>query len=264
MPPASFSVVGNLKEEQSFQDFTVRIYEEDSVCCCGDSLEILFEGQRIYAVRGFLRLWIGRFWDQESKEQRIPLGQDITGDGIPNLVITNWSGGAHCCTYYHIFSLHPELQHIGMIDAGHYDSRIEDLDGDGNWEFMVHDWAYRFWCEACSPGPYVVLHYTDDGFRIVPEFIRKPAPTTEELEGLAQTFRKRDYPFWSLEDFWEVNLSLVYTGHAELVNPFLDMVCPEGSTCKEEFLDDFLPSLQQSLYWPEIKHLSEEWPWPDS
>jgi hypothetical protein len=79
-------------------------------------------------------------------------------------------------------------------------------------------------------------------------------------------FPIRERPPEHIADSWQLCsfvLDLIYSGHAELVEPFLEMVWPDDQTEAEEFLDYFLSTLSQSLYWPEIKDLSDEWPWPE-
>ncbi|HEY9713959.1 MAG TPA: hypothetical protein V6C72_10845, partial [Chroococcales cyanobacterium] len=43
---------------------------------------------------------------------------DLTGDGIHDLVIRLWTGGAHCCYTYDIYSLDAKFKHIWHFSAG--------------------------------------------------------------------------------------------------------------------------------------------------
>ncbi len=271
LDPSAFVPFLPLKEELQYQDYTIRIYEAfaPEKCCCGASLEILKGGQRIYAANGIVRFHANSWYDDKRGEERqVPIGQDMTGDGIPDLLVRQWSGGAHCCTTYRLFQLGEEFRLLGTIDAGDYDSQVADLDRDGTWEFTVHDWvisACSRWSCCCGPDPYVILHYENGSFHLVPELMRKPAPAAEELDRLAQKFIEFTGP-GTLEgnaEFWDAVLDLIYTGHAELVTPFLDRVWPQDSARRDAFLEQVLQTLSQSLYWPEIKGVSAEWPWPE-
>jgi hypothetical protein len=267
----TFAPVGNLAEEQHFQNYTIRIYDEYSVCCCGSSLEVLKGGERIYAARALAHLWIGRSVDEQFDDsQSIPAGQDVTGDGISDLVITHSTGGAHCCTFYRVFELGQEFRLLGTIDAGDYYSRIEDLDGDSNWEVIVPDWAYEDygpWPEAGKPGPYVVLHYTDGGYRLAQELMRKPALTSAELQTLVapyvQEVTQGHEPSYDGR-FWEDIVGLIYSGNPKQAEQFLALVWPNDPVRQQSFLHSLLGIMQDSLYWPEIKGVSDEWPWPES
>ncbi len=275
LDPQTFSPVGNLAEEQSFGDYVVRIYERYSTervqDPCGDvrELEVLQRGQRIYAVRGYARFWIGRYW-QEGTDQHLmmPMGQDITADGIPDLVITTWTGGAHCCTTYYVFELGDTFHLLGLIDAGDYDSTLKDLDQDGNWEFLLHDWVIEpclFWACCCGPDPYVIVHYRDGGYHLVPGLMRKPAPTAGEMDQLALKFAGPTVrrPLEGNAEFWDVVMDLIYSGHVELVDPFLERVWPQDKARRDDFRTNILRTISHSLYWSEIRALSAEWPWPD-
>jgi hypothetical protein len=267
--PAAFAPLMGLNEEQRFQDYTIRIYQSapgETNCCCGASLEILRGTERVYATHGLYRFYADfSYDDQEGQERHIPIGQDMTGDGIPDLLITQWTGGAHCCTMYRLFQLGDEFRVLGAVYAGDYDSQIADLDGDGNWEFIVHDWAYAYngpWAEAGKPGPYVILHYTGDGYHLAGQLMRKPAPTTEELQALAEPYVGNSRAA-AQGRFWEDAVGLVYSGHPESLISFLELVWPDDPTQRAGFLDWMLSSMHESLYWPEIKDLADTWPWPE-
>jgi hypothetical protein len=55
------------------------------------------------------------------KVPRVPNGIDLTGDGRPNMILTSWSGGAHCCFTHYIFELEPKLRLLATIKDGDTD-----------------------------------------------------------------------------------------------------------------------------------------------
>ena len=57
---------------------------------------------------------------------------DITGDGVSEIIIEHYSGGAHCCTDYMVFDVADGyLNNVWNFDAGNGGVlRIEDIDGD--------------------------------------------------------------------------------------------------------------------------------------
>ncbi|MFQ6083315.1 MAG: hypothetical protein ACE5WD_08145 [Candidatus Aminicenantia bacterium] len=108
---------------------------------------------------------------------------DITGDGTTEIIITTYSGGAHCCETSYIYSLKEKLENILIFNyMGHYNfiKEIKDLNGDGVKEIIVNDGRFDYFDEfshAGSPMFNQVLCYRDNRYRECikefPEFIEK-------------------------------------------------------------------------------------------
>jgi hypothetical protein len=108
---------------------------------------------------------------------------DLDDIGQPNVILSLYSGGAHCCSIQQIFTFDPgtmtyaETEH----DFGNSGARIEDLNHDGHDEFVTADnrFAYEFTDFAASGLPLQILTFTGSGFRDVtnsyPALIRKDA-----------------------------------------------------------------------------------------
>jgi hypothetical protein len=88
-------------------------------------------------------------------------GQDITGDGNPDLVVERYSGGASCCVSYVVLSLGDELASISLPLDSSTQAAFRDLDADGILEVIGTDDSFRcvFCCCANSPLPTGVLRY---------------------------------------------------------------------------------------------------------
>jgi hypothetical protein len=54
------------------------------------------------------------------------MGRDITGDGKPNLVVEQWTGGVHCCTFFYVFEIADQLRYIATLDNGHTPTKLGD------------------------------------------------------------------------------------------------------------------------------------------
>lgn len=99
-------------------------------------------------------------------------GSDITGEGDPDLVVEEYSGGAHCCGGTYVLSLGASVRRLRIPcpprgnasrlgpDPG-IASGFHDLDGDGVFEFVTWDdsFQYEFGSYAESPAVPVVLRY---------------------------------------------------------------------------------------------------------
>jgi len=90
-------------------------------------------------------------------------GTDITGDGIPEVVIERDSGGAGCCVSYVIESLGEHARTIPLHLSSPARAAFGDLDGDGAFEVIGADGSFRcvLCCCANSPEPVVVLKYVE-------------------------------------------------------------------------------------------------------
>jgi hypothetical protein len=89
-------------------------------------------------------------------------GTDINGDGLPDLIVSAWSGGAHCCYSTAAYSVGEDVKPILVLETGNCGpGEFEDLDGNGTREFITCDdrWAYIYCSFADSPFPRVIYSY---------------------------------------------------------------------------------------------------------
>jgi hypothetical protein len=79
---------------------------------------------------------------------RIGLFPFLGRDG-KQLVVEQYTGGAHCCTVYHVYDLGAELRKLfdgdeyGVDEIGE-DMRVVDVDGDGRYEFTLNVMAFDY------------------------------------------------------------------------------------------------------------------------
>ncbi len=88
-------------------------------------------------------------------------GSDITGEGNPDVIVERYTGGAHCCSSTIIYDLGPAMTKVLEAPESNCGGRLEDLDGDGVYEFVTCDdmFAYVYCCYAGSPAVTVILKY---------------------------------------------------------------------------------------------------------
>lgn len=80
------------------------------------------------------------------------------GNPHPEVVVSFYTGGAHCCSSTSVATSSSEGASWSMVDVGEFDGGpllAVDLDGDGRYEFETRDNAflYTFGCYACSEAP---------------------------------------------------------------------------------------------------------------
>ena len=99
----------------------------------------------------------------------------------PEVVVSFYSGGAHCCSATSVVEASPDGETWATVDVGEFDGGpllATDLDGDGRYEFAPRDNAflYAFACYACSVAPLEVLAVEGGAAKNVTEDPRfKPA-----------------------------------------------------------------------------------------
>jgi hypothetical protein len=102
-------------------------------------------------------------------------------NAFPEVVVSFFTGGAHCCSATHVVTGNADGSEWTTLDVGEFDGGpmlALDLDGDGTFEFETRDNAflYAFACYACSEAPLQVLALEDGKIKDVsaaPRF--KPA-----------------------------------------------------------------------------------------
>ena len=199
--------------------------------------------------------YFGNHFEPNSDEPAdIFSGRDITGNGSANLVISNWTGGAHCCHFLHIFELDKNLKKLVTVEALSSSIRLVDLDHDGYPEIEFWDGAIdeQFACFAGSPGGRVVLKFRNDRYEVATDLMKKSAPTAKRIKrlkrDLVSAFKKEDSPDLPYP-FLKALMELSYSGHFKLALQLADETWPSEKSGLEKFKKEFSQALQNSQYW---------------
>lgn len=270
----------DLEEEKVCGEYQIKVYRDKERM--GGSFKILRNKKEIYSEDGF-KFRIGLIYDDMPEDKAVNSCQDITRGGNPNLVVSQWSGGAHCCHTYEVFSLGKEFKKIAYIDNGDGDmGKFVDVDHDGALEFVGNDWTYDYWNTsfAGSPAPQVILKYRDGEYQLAMDLMRRPAPTeNEEKQAIDKgSQEKKELQDWYARQIaeqgkdnvdplnfawirgdvfinpfvWTHMLDLIYTGNADRVKSYLDKAWPKdqdvNGLLKKEFYEEFMEKLGDSPY----------------
>lgn len=252
IPITSYAVNGKI-ETKLFKSYKVQLKQNFNN---GKASLIIMKQNRILFKESAIdyHYYFGNNFDPDLNNLDIYSGHDITGNKIPNLIISNWTGGAHCCHYLQIFELGNAFKHLVTVDAQSSDIRLVDLDKDDYPEIEFHDGAidYLFASYAGSPGGRVVLKFNQDHYEVATDLMAKPIPDIKELEILKNKIRSDfgkdnspDLPF----DFLKLLMDFSYTGHFEFALKFADEVWPKEKPGLEKFKKDFSNALRESKYW---------------
>jgi hypothetical protein len=248
-----------LEDEQKFADFIIRTYSHDDF---DDCIQILRDNRVVFSRHAVGKLVIGNDINKDSGHEvylppKIPIGTDITGRGKPNVILGEWSGGAHCCFAFHVLELGDHPRDIAIVDAGDSDyAHFEDLNHDGVYEFVGWDFTFAYWHAGFlqSPAPRIVLRFNGTRYELAPDLMRQ-TPTSKGQLNLTET-KVRDseweggYPPPLL---WETMLDLIYTGHADLAWSFVEAAWSPERSGRTKFLQDFCAKLATSPYFPKLR-----------
>lgn len=201
--------------------------------------DIRLRGRRVYAARGM----DARF---------DPVGVDLTGDRLPEVVVQIYSGGLHCCTRASILTLGPMLVPVGAIDGGHGEIELVDVDGDDVPEIRVADWRFAYWRDypfVETPAPELLYRHREGRYEVACDLMRREPPDEGELLARAREFtdgwNRGDPPV----DFWAYAVDLVYQGHADLAFRWLEGAWPPAVAGRDDFLRDLRAQLMGSPCW---------------
>jgi hypothetical protein len=231
--------------------------------------EILRSNKLIYrrqATGNGGKFVIGTLYDDDSDAKLVTMGRDITGDGQPDLVISQWSGGANCCLTFHIFEIGQRFRILGQVDAefGDQGPHFVHLDNRPGLQIQVYDWTFANWHAdfADSPAPRVILVYDGRGYGISTALMRAPVDKEELGKRMAKIKAEtKNVPAtsWPKADIsprlWGTMLDLIYTGHRILAWQFLDLMWPKNVGGKDDFFNDFVAQMKKSPYWDAVRQM---------
>ncbi|GHF59782.1 hypothetical protein HNQ07_003820 [Deinococcus metalli] len=87
--------------------------------------------------------------------------RDVTGDGVPEVLLAGFSGGAHCCFTHTLYSLTTPPRKLLTAFSAHTDTLdVRQLDGKGPMELVGADWrfAYAYGLSFAESAPLPVVY----------------------------------------------------------------------------------------------------------
>jgi hypothetical protein len=245
----------------SYGPHSIVIYESDH--WLNDSAMCISHNQEILHIE---KLDITSFIDKETNSiAGAPIGKDITGNGIPNIVIAGHTGGKVCCYIYYILEFAEELKLIDTVEAAPSSSGFKDIDNDGKYEIVTNDSIFMYWnlASAASPYPQVVLELNQsNNYAVANDVMRKPPPSLSTLREKAHDLQSsftndhshaETYQMMSPMAF-SYMVDLVYSGNKKAARTFCKYYYFfAGSTEQDNlFWEAFVERLSSSRYFEEI------------
>ena len=196
--------------------------------------------------------------EREDHPLRDQIGIDVTGNGVPNLVIVEYTMGNRCCLWFHVIELGEEVRKIAFVD-GTYGAGAGLLTPDTPgepWGLEITDPSFAAWKASYAESlyPTVILTYQDGEFRIDPSrMVRPPLPEDD--------FHAR-VTYWQDLQHWHEDipphalrhelLEWIYQGNLKQATELLDLVWPPEISGKSDFMSALLVQLTRSPHWDAI------------
>lgn len=252
--------------EETFSDFVIRIYRGRNESFEG-CIEVLRNNRIVFSRRTEGKVVIGNDVNKGSRSKAaepgeyhppaISVGTDITGLGKPNLILNEWSGGAHCCFSFHVLELGDRPREIAVVDAADSDyAHFEDVNHDGHYEFVGWDFTFAYWRTGFSqsPAPRILLRFDGMKYELAPDLMRQAPPATKELSLIEANVLNDDWEEGTPPPLlWRTMLDLIYTGHSDLAWKFFDAAWSPQHIGKAAFLQDFCSKLATSPYFSKLR-----------
>jgi len=171
-----------------------------------------------------------------------PQPLDLDHDGAEDLLIQNFSGGAHCCYSYQLFSLSKTLKNIGsikLLDCGEQ-LKLQDLNQDGTLEILTCNPSFTYLPKIpYSESPFPPMVFKIDQERWVNQDAKYPqvfyADIEERKKELAANTDNRS-------DILQIVLDYLLSGHEAEAWKTFDLLTLSN---KEELRQELLKRIQQ-------------------
>src|SRR5579864_4241233 len=84
--------------DKTFRDYRIRVTQDEKAAWQKrQTLQVERGGKSVYRQQGYDFHFGGFDPDDAKQKELLAVGRNITGDGVPDLVVSEYTGGAHCC-----------------------------------------------------------------------------------------------------------------------------------------------------------------------
>ncbi len=183
----------------------------------------------------------------------------------PQLLITSFSLGAHCCFSYYMVSLG---QHFAadVIDSADSPISLVGLGDHDPPDITYYDMAFAYWhvSFAGSPAGQVRLTWDKDRYHLV-DPKRRPAPSAAVIAAWQSEMTAAIKDSSQLDPvIWSHLLDLIYAGYPEMAVDLFNKAWPAEVRGKDAFWQDFVQQMRDSsvlwLPWDLAKVLKADLP----
>jgi len=249
--------------------YVFKTYQQDSLATETACLEVVRAAKVVFRkVEEGGEFTLGQKAQPDYGVPEIAPGTDVSGRGHAEMIVSYYSGGAHCCTSILLFELEPKFQLLATMESGDNEmAHFEKSPTDGKYIFIRSDETFAYWHTsfAESPLPKVILKPVSDEkgkltFQLDLQKMHGRAPTDQEWTRVYLPLARQAFSsgaafdnYYAGSALWGQMLDWIYQGEADWAWKLVDAVWPTDKAGKNEFLKDFCGQLEQSEFWPELQ-----------
>ncbi len=210
---------------------------------------------QVFKERDFgVYYYFGNQFDDMNRDKDPYSGTDVTGNKVPDLVITKYTGGSMCCHFLYVFEIGKHFKQILTLKTRTSYIRLRDFDRDGISEIEFWDGAVEalFSSSGVSTPGRFVLKYGKGGYYPAISLMKQPPPTDQQFKGMKVQIQKAYDPVYPLRFYDELlshMVDLSYNGHLDRALKLADEVWPLKKSGLEKFKSKFQASLNDSQHW---------------
>lgn len=195
----------------------------------------------------------------------VTAGKDITGDGVPDLVLIEHHYGTCCGPTYNVISLGDQVTKTATVQdyPRGAEWKFTDLDGDGVYEAVGYDSTFTRSEGVLTsyPAMPVILTFKGGKYRLAASLMRKPAPSREEfMKRMSEVHTQAEKSENPSLVSWRFMADLTYSGNGHMAKRFAYLINsddmsndgqPIWTEGKLEWVE-FLNMLRESQYWADL------------
>ena len=191
------------------------------------------------------------------KDTRLPL-HDLTGDGIQDIIVRIWSGGAHGTYTYDIYSLDGSLKKLWHFNAGDGHMLTMPKSPPG-WlpVIVIEDDTFRYWRTGAFAMPAVPMRWSSARHKFCPEL----SLMHHKLDAVKHA-QKSHRVLSELNDgrpqtIYEYIISLYYSGNGSAARDLMRQGKFTGESF-EAFHTAFLKQLASSPFYSSVRSVNDK------
>ena len=252
------------KTQTRYKDYKIDFIRYPNLAF-GDKFSISHYGTELFNASGAVNLY-----DADNLK---PI-ENIAYIKHPFIIVSEYSGGAHCCYSLYIISMDMQCKVLAEFSGGSNEVKIEKLFTEAlNYRIKLSDeYSYDFGSFSTSPHPQVILHFNKDMYHVAIDEMRAPPLTSQELEKIivdikAQNYSNFKYKSPKIEAYQSNNeyfaktlkviFDLIYCGQSSQARELIDRTWPSDAASKLLFISDIQEILRKRDYYEALVELNK-------